>query len=161
MDSFDKLYYDNYNRMYRIAVKMVGDTDSASDIVQEVFICLFDKLKSGYAILCVGSWLYKATFNKCCDNIKKQKKFGSLDLVKNYEIEDEPIENKETKEVIQQALSSLKPQERILMVLYSEGLSYKEIAEVSGTKSSSIGKTISRTLEKLGKKLKTFHYELY
>jgi len=46
-------------------------------------------------------------------------------------------------------------------VLYSEGLSYREISDATGIKSSSIGKTLSRTLEKLEKELINQKYELY
>ena len=62
--------------------------------------------------------------------------------------------------MVQAALSSLNPHERALMVLYSEGMSYKEIAESTGMRFSSVGKTLSRTLEKLENELKKQKYEL-
>jgi DNA-directed RNA polymerase specialized sigma24 family protein len=59
------------------------------------------------------------------------------------------------------AISKLKPQEKILAAFYSEGLSYKELAEVTGIRYSSMGKVISRTLKKIEKELRNQHYELY
>jgi len=58
-------------------------------------------------------------------------------------------------------MEKLKPQERFLVILYSEGLSYKEMAEVTEMKYSSVGKTLSRTLKKIEKELKYQYDELY
>ena len=65
------------------------------------------------------------------------------------------------KDVISLAVSKLNSQEKILATVYSEGLSYKEIAEVTGIKFSSIGKMLSRTLKKMEKELKNQRYDLY
>ena len=49
----------------------------------------------------------------------------------------------------------------MLVVLYSEGLSYKEIAKASGVRFSSIGKMLSRILKKLETELKSHRYDLF
>jgi len=147
--------------MFRIAKKMVGNGDVASDIVQDVFIYLFDKLNTGSVILHLNSWLYRATINKCIDDLRKQKRFQTIESLKDAKTEEETANNQETAAIINRALSKLKPKEKSTVVLYSEGLSYKEIAETTGIKLSSIGKTLQRTLEKLEKELKDQHYELY
>ena len=74
---------------------------------------------------------------------------------------ENPFEKMETEVMIRKALSNLKPQERILAVLYSEGFSYKEMAELTDIKFSSIGKMLSRTLGKLKEQLKKQNCELY
>lgn len=147
--------------MHRVALKITGNVDNASDIVQEVFVCLFDSLQHGRAIHFPSTWLYKATINKCCDHLRKQKRFEPIESAKNTETHDKPIEINEITAIVQKALLQLKPHERVVLSLYSEGLSYKEIADASGVKFTSMGKTISRLLEKLEKELKSLHYELY
>ncbi len=161
MDSFEEILDQNYNTMFRVAKKMVNDYDAGSDIVQEVFISLYDNLNKGNYILFPQSWLYKATSNKCIDYLKKQKQFLGIESIKDTKAEDEQIERKETKALIRLAISKLKPREKMLAVLYSEGLSYKEMARATGIKYSSIGKMLSRTLKKLEKELKNQNYELY
>jgi RNA polymerase sigma-70 factor (ECF subfamily) len=59
------------------------------------------------------------------------------------------------------ALVKLKPRDRMLAVLYSEGLSYKEMAEATGIRFASVGKLLSRTLEKIEMNFKDQGYELY
>ena len=147
--------------MFRVAKKMVGDSDDVSDIVQEVFICLLDKLKNGHVIHHPQSWLYRTTCNKCVDYFRQQKRLQNIESLKDYHTEDGFEGEQEIRAVINNAISKLKPQEKILAVLYSEGLSYKEIANATGIKFSSVGKTISRTLKKLERELKNQKYELY
>jgi RNA polymerase sigma-70 factor, ECF subfamily len=161
LNNFEVIYSENFTRMFRVAKKMIGDSDNASDIVQEVFIYLFDKLNNGTVILHLNSWLYRATINKCIDNLRKQKRFQNIESIKDYKTCEDLIEKHESTAAINCALSKLKPKEKVLAVLYSEGLTYKEIAETTGIKFSSIGKTLSRTLRKLEKELKNQHYELY
>jgi len=147
--------------MFRVAKKMVSDSDVVSDIVQEVFVYLYDKLKNGNVIHHPKSWLYRATFNKCVDHLRKQKRFQKIDSLIECKIEDDLSDKQEIKAAINFAFTKLKPQEKILAVLYSEGLSYKEIAEATGIKFSSIGKTLSRTLKKLEREFKNQQNELY
>ena len=76
-------------------------------------------------------------------------------------IEDENNDFSAEKVALNKALDRLKPDERFLVVLYSEGLSYKEMAEVTEIKFSSIGKTLSRILKKIEIELKSQCDELY
>jgi RNA polymerase sigma-70 factor (ECF subfamily) len=161
LNTFEEIYDRNYRRMFCVAQKMVGDRDNASDIVQEVFIYLFSVLNNGIVIIHVNTWLYRATINKSIDFLRKQKRFQNLESVKNYITDDEIIEKQETTAAINSAISKLKEKEKVLIVLYSQGLTYKEITEVTGIRFSSIGKMLSRTLEKLEIELKNQHYEMY
>jgi RNA polymerase sigma-70 factor (ECF subfamily) len=140
---------------------MVNDTDLASDIVQEVFIYLHEKLQKGHQINHLRSWLSKAVYNRCIDFLRKPKRNVGLDVVEKQGEEDRFLEKEETKKVIRDALEKLKINEKLLAVLYSEGFSYKEMAEISGIKMSSIGNTLSRTLKKLKKELTAQGYELH
>jgi RNA polymerase sigma-70 factor (ECF subfamily) len=147
--------------MFRVATRMIGDRDDVSDILQEIFIDFFNKLNNGNIIHHPKSWLYRATINKCTDNLRNRKRFDNLESLGDYKADMELTENQEVKDAINQAIAKLNPQEKILAAFYSEGLSYKEIAEVTGIKMSSIGKMLSRTLKKMEKELKNKKYELY
>jgi len=147
--------------MYRVAKKMVGNSCEVSDIIQEIFIDLFNKLNDGNIINQPNRWLYRATINKCIDNKRKRKEFQSIESISNLKSEQDIIENHEMTNAVNLAISKLRPQEKMLVVSYSEGLTYKEIAEATGIKFSSIGKKLSRTLKKIEKELKIQRYEMY
>jgi len=159
--TFEEIYAENYARLHNIAVRMVGDRENASDIVQEVFIGLYEKLSSGMTVLYLKTYLYRATLNKCFDCINRQKRYSTLEVVPEDSMEDGSLENRERKVVIRRALSKLKPVERAILIMYSEDFSYKEISDATGIRFSSVGKTLARTLDKMENRLKSERYELY
>lgn len=161
MNTFEEIYTENYRSMFRVATRMVGNCEDVPDIVQEIFIDFFNKTSNGNIIHHPKSWLYRATINKCIDNHRNKKQFQDLESVGDYYTESGTVENQDIKDAISLAISKLKPKEKILATVYSEGLSYKEISEVTGIKYSSIGKMLSRTLKKMEKELKNQQYELY
>ena len=146
--------------MYGTARKMIGDTDDVDDIVQEVFLQFFNNLRNGMVIMHPKSWLYKVTLNKSVDHIRRRKRFLNLGEAKEKASVENPAEEMHYK-AIHAAVQKLKPRERMLVVLYSEDLSYREIADASGIKFTSVGKMLSRTLKKLEKEMKNQGYEMY
>lgn len=162
MSTFDEIYNRNYHKMFRVARKMTGSSDDASDIVQDVFLCFYNKYCNGNSILYPDSWLYKAVTNRCVDALRHNKKYQHSDLLNEIKVVDEIAEkNEQDFAALNKALSKLKTREKALVVLYSEGLSYKEMADSTGINYLSVGKTLSRTLEKLEKELKNTGYEMY
>ena len=163
MVQFDILYKKNYAKMFSIAQKMVNDKEAACDIVQEVFVYYYEKSQTGYVVEYPRSWLLRAVINKCIDHIAGQKEFVQLENISQEKAQEEDTSDKQQSEVIvRNALKQLKSQEEMqLVILYSEGCSYKEISEITGIKFTSIGKTLSRTLKKLKEILKKMGYEMY
>ena len=147
--------------MFGIAFKMVNDKDVTSDIVHEVFVCYFEKLQNGRTIHQPQSWLIRATINQCIDYLIRRKKHTTLSDVSELAIEEETFEIQQTDVILKQAIAELKPLEIKLIMLYSEGYSYKEIAQITEIKFSSVGKTLSRTLHKLKEILNRLNYEMY
>ncbi len=147
--------------MYRVAVKMIGDTDAVRDIVQEVFVAYYERNKKQNAILNYSAWLYKATYFKCIDYKKRSERFYNLETVANSIDEEESYNKQEERELVRKALDRLEPKVRFMVILYSEGLSYKEMAEACEIPLASVGKTLSRALKKLEKELKKEFYEVF
>ena len=156
MNNFENTYRENYPKMFCVARKIVNDEDVASDIVQEVFVYYFEKLQNGIAVHYPSSWLIRASMNKCVDYLNQKKKHMPLSVVNEWEAEEEQSDS-----TLQQAISELKPAEMKLIMLYSEGYSYKEIAQIAEINLSSVGKTLSRALQKLKEILKRLNYEMY
>ena len=146
--------------MFRVATRMVGDREDVSDILQEIFIDLFNKINTGIIIQYPKSWLYRATINKCLDNLRYRKRFQCLDTICEYANDEGSTENQDIIYAVNFAISRLRSREKILITLYSEGLAYKEISEVTGIKFTSVGKMLSRTLKKIEKELKYKKYDM-
>ena len=63
------------------------------------------------------------------------------------------VENQNDVSEILNVVERLDKKEKTMVVLYSEGYSYKEIAEITGRNFNSVGKTLSRIMEKIKKQL--------
>jgi RNA polymerase sigma-70 factor (ECF subfamily) len=161
LKTFEATYAENYTRLYRLAIRMVDDKEAAADIVQDVFTALYEKWEKGYVVLYVSTWLYRTTINKSTDVLKRKRRHGTLDEVRDLADEEMLPERRERERQVQLALNRMKHKERALLMLYSEGFSYKEIAETTGIRFSSVGKTLARALEKMENELKTHSYEMY
>ncbi len=160
MNNFETIYKENYLKIYSLAVKLISDKDIAKDITQETFIALYSSYSKNIEIKYPKTWLYKVATNKCFDIIKQRKLFNTINLDDTHIIDNNDDSNNKS-EYIQYALKQLSAQNRLLVILYSEGISYKGMAEHTGIKFSSIGKTLSRALKKLEIELKDKKDELY
>jgi len=146
--------------VYRVALKMVLSVDVAQDVVQEVFVALYENMKRKKEVKNLSGWLYKATYFKCLDYLKKSKMHTSIDGTIDIEYEDNEAATEAKRQLLHQALNTLKSKEKFLLILYGEGLSYKEIALAADINLNSVGKTISRLVKKLSKELNREDYGL-
>jgi RNA polymerase sigma-70 factor, ECF subfamily len=160
LNNFETIYKENFQKMFCIAQKMISDKDASHDILQDVFIYYYQKSQNGYKIEQPKSWLIRATINKCIDYSSNRKRFTKIESLGAALAEEDAADKNRDKAAIALALSKLKPKEKAMALLYSEGLSYKEISEVTGIRFSSVGKTLSRTLIKLNDILKKMNYEM-
>jgi RNA polymerase sigma-70 factor (ECF subfamily) len=141
---------------------MLNDKDVANDIVQEVFIYYYERMQNGFQAQHLHSWLVRAAINKSIDYLNRKKKHTSLIALNETATDEEKsFEIQQRNALLHQAISKLKPLEMKIVVLYSEEYSYKEIAEITEINFSSVGKTLSRTLDKLKIILKQLNYEMY
>ena len=165
MEQFNELYRLHFTTIYRMVSKFSVDRFEAEDIVQEVFIKLYLHYESGGEVQYPKTWLYKVASNICINTVGRRKQTLHIDTVneldtgvcEKFELK---IEEDEHGKIIMKALSTLKAHEKLIVILYSEGLSYKEIAGISGVRFSSVSKSLSRALEKLKPLLKNQYYEM-
>lgn len=161
LSSFETTYKENYRDLFYVALKMTNDKDIVCDILQDVFSYYHKVSLNGHNIIKPKNWLMRATINKCIDYSKYKKRYTTLDSIKDVASTEKATDYKFDKEIINLALSKLKTKERTLAILYSEGYSYKEIAKISGIKLSSVGKSLSRVIQKLDEILKKMGHEMY
>jgi RNA polymerase sigma-70 factor, ECF subfamily len=160
LETIENLYKQHFNSLHRLAQKMHCH-DVANDIVQDVFTDYYQKTQMGKEIKYPKSFLYRSSLNKCIDEFRKSRKFANIEPPENTEDGRQNYEKKEERTLVSQSMVMLNNRDRELAVLYSEGLSYKEISEITGIPFASVGKTLARALTKLEKELKTNGYEMY
>lgn len=152
---FELTYRSNYQRLFRIAAKMLRDSDAARDVVHDVFMSYYFNCENKKVINDSKNWLIRCTINKGVDFLRKNKKAVSDEIVAKQSITSQTIDSQLDLISISSLISKLDGKDQSLVVLYSEGYSYKEIAEITGMNFNSVGKTISRILEKLRRDYET------
>ncbi len=163
MENFENTYQENYRMLFSLSLRIIGDEDDVRDIIQEVFIDYYEKISASILISNTKNWLARATINKSIDLLRKRKKKSDLSEIENHhgETEEEFLAKTQRKFIIKKALTKLNDKERKLAILYSEGFSYMEMAEILNINYASVGKKLARTLDKIRKTLKSNDYEMF
>jgi RNA polymerase sigma-70 factor (ECF subfamily) len=148
---------DRYEkRVFNLARRLMGDHDEASDVTQETFVRAYKAIRRFRQDSDPFTWLSKITVNTCrnrfrqrdrrrrfegapfSEDVAAQAAEGSprLQPSGSYEAAQTPhksLEQRELGEKISESLQSLTDEHREAVVLRDfEGLSYQEIAEVTG-----------------------------
>ncbi len=144
---FEKTYRSYYPKLFRIATKMLQDSEGAKDVVQDVFTAYYFAMNNEKVIRDTKNWLVRSTINKGIDYKRKTARTVTME---NPLPETNERPQDEAPDILN-AIAHLNEKEQTLVVLYSEGYSYKEIAEMTGRNLSSIGKTLSRIMDKIKK----------
>ena len=146
---FERTYRDHYPKLFRIAAKMLQDPEGAKDVVQDVFTAYYFAMNNEKVIRDTKNWLVRSTINKGIDYKRKTARTVTMESPLP-ETAEQPLD--EASDILN-AIAHLNEKEQTLVVLYSEGYSYKEIAEMTGRNFTSIGKTLSRIMDKIKKRM--------
>ena len=117
--------------------------------MQDVFTAYYFAMNNEKVIRDTKNWLVRSTINKGIDYKRKTARTVTMESPLP-ETAEQPLD--EASDILN-AIAHLNEKEQTLVVLYSEGYSYKEIAEMTGRNFASIGKTLSRIMDKIKKRM--------
>lgn len=154
--------YDRYSgRIYNFALRFLKNSEAAEDATQEVFVKMIRHASQFQGDAKLSTWLFSITANWCRDFLRKadNKSKESDDVLVTLpapaeQSPDRNLEQRENEERIQRALKALTPEQReaILLSRY-QGLSYAEIAQISGCSEGAVKTRVFRAMETLKKAL--------
>lgn len=154
--AFDELYFRHSGRVYAFLKSKVSRPGEAEDLLQQAFLKLHQHRSSYDATLPFLPWIFSITRNAVVDHLRKHKP-TAMEQEKLISIADRR-ENSETGKKDEslpswQEVMKLLPEEqqRLIQLRYEEGLSFEEIARLSGVNESSARKRLSRTIQGLRK----------
>lgn len=152
--------YDRYSsRIYNFAFRFLRNSEAAEDAVQEVFVKMLKHANQFNGDAKLSTWLFSITANWCrdylrkSDNKPKETEEVLLSLPGPSEMApDRTLERRQNEAMVQQALEALTPEQReaILLSRY-QGLSYAEIAQISGCSEGAVKTRVFRAMETLKK----------
>ncbi|OPY58815.1 MAG: ECF RNA polymerase sigma-E factor [Pelotomaculum sp. PtaU1.Bin035] len=160
MEAFEQLVRRYENKVYTVAYRFLGNHADASDLAQDTFLRLYQALPGFRGESSFMTWLYRITANACRDEIRRQQRCHVVSLdnetVKNGNhvisrisgsilSPEEEVERIEFNNTIQQCISSLSEEHRLILVMREvQGLSYEEIAEVMKCSLGTVKSRLSR-----------------
>jgi RNA polymerase sigma-70 factor (ECF subfamily) len=160
-DRTEALYREHKDRVFRIALRMVGEKEAAEDIVQDVFLTVMRKIDAFRGESGLFSWLYRIAVNKAISHLR----WRGLRRVKEIfpwkegrsENEMDLSERVEFKRELEKGLGSLSKGERAIFILHDiEGFTHKEIAEIRDCSPGTVKSQLFRARLRLRGKLLPF-----
>ena len=147
------------HRIFRYANRLLNNEHDSEDVVQEIWLKLWDKRDQLGNIRSMEAFAYRMTRNLCLDKIKQKKPTYYDDREEGsyrYEEADhgpDPqsrLELQDTVERVNQIIGFLPEQQKSLLQMRDiEGLEYEEIADITGLEINAIRVNISRARKKV------------
>jgi RNA polymerase sigma-70 factor, ECF subfamily len=162
-DAFRALFELHKDQVYSIALRYSGDAVIAQDIAQETFLKLFTRIGSFRGQADFSSWLYRLVVNSCLDQKRKTRRLMPLldDAIALLQAPDisafDEVARAELSYHVRAVVESLGDDQRMLLVLrYTQGLSYDEIARILGMSNGTVASRLNRIHRTLERRLSRF-----
>lgn len=164
--SFDEVYRKHYHELRRFGRQLNVSAEKSEDLTQEAFLKYYLELKKDVVFENPRAWLYKVFLNlfKTHINTAKHELRDSGLLVRAEEpsgdLQEEYTKN-EKQRIVLEMLDQLSKKEKEILLLYHNGFSYSEMAEIMGINPNSVGKTLVRAICRLKATLKIQYHEMF
>lgn len=148
--------------LLRYATRILSDAAAAQDVVQNVFVKLFREWRKGQRPSeRLKGWLYRVAHNEAIDHMRRESRLRVLHE-KHAEEQASGSDGihcraalEEKHRVVLSELKRLHPREQqIVLLRLEEGLSYTEIARITGRSEGNVGNILHHAVRKLSVRLK-------
>ncbi|MBI2059510.1 MAG: RNA polymerase sigma factor [Nitrospirae bacterium] len=158
--SYEALIRRYQDRIFGFCMTTLSNREEAEEAAQEVFVKAFRSLARFRGDAAFSTWLIRIAVNECRDALRRRSRRRELSL---EELQDKYGEqartlfldpageaDSEMADLVDQLLSSLRPEERTLLVLRErEGHSYTEIAAILGCSVDAVKARLRRARQSL------------
>lgn len=134
MNSFDCIYWKYYKAVHRNIIKLVQDKDSAEDILQDVFLSLWENREKIDAARSLAGWLFVTSYNRSMTFLKRRLREKITTVMPEQDSVEitigQPLAEIQLNE-LEKAIGSLSPQkQKVFYMCKLKGLSYAETADL-------------------------------
>lgn len=137
LESFQSRVLPAKNKLFRFALRFLGDEEEAKDVVQEVFIRVWKGRTQMNEVQNWEAWCMRITKNLSLDRIRAMTRKQTHPLEEGYSVQQETLSPHESTEIresmnrISQIIAALPEKQRQVIHLRDiEGYSYNEICEI-------------------------------
>lgn len=170
LNDIEAIIKEYINPVYNFVFRLCGSAEEADDITQDVFIKVWKNLKKFNPEKNFKTWIFTIARNTTFDWLRKRKNisFSQVDSLINSGIEnddkkefkegivdigplpDEIFVNRELAKELENALSKIRPDFReIILLHYTEGLTFEEISKIVGKPLNTVKSQYRRALHQI------------
>jgi RNA polymerase sigma-70 factor, ECF subfamily len=152
------LYRELRKPLLRYLVSLGLSSDEAQDVVQDAFVSLQRHLAVGGSQENIRSWVFRVAHNRARNRQNSyHRRFGEpldaeVDSISDDATPERTVLRKEKFQQLRKAILLLTQSERECLLLRAGGLRYREIGDVLGIATSTVGETVERAVKKLAEK---------
>jgi RNA polymerase sigma factor (sigma-70 family) len=159
-DRFVSVIQTNKGIIYKVANSYCRDAEDRKDLIQEIIIQLwlaFEKYRPEFAIT---TWIYRVALNVSISFYRREHRITKLNQPLSDEMVylEEAIDDDKTTEDLdhlQRFIKELKEIDRAVIILYLEGKSYQETADILGLSVKNVSVKVFRIKDVLKQKFST------
>jgi len=162
-DQVVELYDQLRPSLSRYLISLGLIPQEADDVIQDVFLRLFNSLESGESLQNPRSWVFRVGHNLAINLQKRERRLISDSGEPGYSATcrasamspspEEAYLRNEQYERLKNALLQLTQHQQACLHLRAEGLCYREIADVLGITVSAVSETLKRAVVRLTSEL--------
>ncbi|MDR4464885.1 MAG: sigma-70 family RNA polymerase sigma factor [Nitrospira sp.] len=160
--SFDTLYRNHVDLVYRFAHRLCGEQEAAKDLVQETFLNAYRGFEKFRGDAQVSTWLYTIASRACLRMRRRRKGAPERELSLEEFIPtsdgefrlqipidglspEEALQNKQLRDALDNAIDQLPKKYKMVLVLRDmEGLSAKEVGTIMGLNERAVKSRLHR-----------------
>jgi RNA polymerase sigma-70 factor (ECF subfamily) len=147
------------NKLHRFAIRLTQNDEEARDVVQDVFLKLWQKRETLDRIDNIEAFAMRMTRNRCYDRQRGNRAYSLEEQQSGWQNErksdlNEELEMSETATLIKKLIAGLPElQQKIMQMRDIDQLNYDEIAEITNLNANAIRVNLSRARQKVRNEL--------
>ncbi|MDD3525207.1 MAG: RNA polymerase sigma factor [Candidatus Cloacimonetes bacterium] len=153
-ECFEEFLTTHEKRIFRYLMGITGNEHDAMDLVQAVFIAIYEKFESIEEPTAL-SYTYRVAHNKAMTFLKKKSRYVDVDPANFRDVLKAPVPETEVDySFLHKALAELPPRmAAVIQLQYYENLSYKDISDRLGISLKAVESLLVRAKRVLRKKI--------
>ncbi len=161
-ECFRVLFETYKDRVYSVALRFSGEEALAMDIAQDTFLKLYSCIGEFRGDSAFLTWVYRLVANRCMDHRRRSWRMIPMaeEIVAVLRAPGDALHNllhDEMRGQVRGAIEKLPAEQRIVVVLrYTEGLGYEEIADVLGCSAGTVASRLNRAHKTLERRLSSW-----
>jgi RNA polymerase sigma-70 factor (ECF subfamily) len=147
---FVELFEQNRASLRRLCFGYLTSAGEVDDLFQEIMTNVWNSLPSFRGEAKTSTWLYRIAVNTAIIHRRKRRPSEALEDVPDQRASaHQDLERRERLEMLHRAIARLGDQDRLIVSLLLEGLSYREIADITGITVNYVGVKLARIKQAL------------